>query len=58
MFNVRGGVISVAEGWRAGPGADKGARWDPAELGEVIPGLVAKAAPNVMPDGRTPENGA
>ncbi|GAA4493488.1 SDR family oxidoreductase [Actinoallomurus oryzae] len=56
VFNVRGGVISVAEGWRAGPGADKGARWDPAELGEVIPGLVEKAAPNVMPDGRTPES--
>jgi NAD(P)-dependent dehydrogenase (short-subunit alcohol dehydrogenase family) len=55
VFNVRGGVISVAEGWRAGPGADKGARWDPAELGEIIPGLVEKAAPNVMPDGRTPE---
>lgn len=56
VFNVRGGVISVAEGWRAGPGADKGARWDPAELGEIIPGLVEKAAPNVMPDGRTPES--
>ena len=37
-------MISVAEGWRAGPGADKGARWDPAELGEIIPGLVEKAA--------------
>jgi NAD(P)-dependent dehydrogenase (short-subunit alcohol dehydrogenase family) len=57
VFNVRGGVISVAEGWRAGPGADKGARWDPAELGEIIPGLVEKAAPNVMPDGRTHEDG-
>jgi NAD(P)-dependent dehydrogenase (short-subunit alcohol dehydrogenase family) len=58
VFNVRGGVISVAEGWRAGPGADKGARWDPAELGAVIPDLVEKAAPNVRPDGRTPEDGA
>jgi NAD(P)-dependent dehydrogenase (short-subunit alcohol dehydrogenase family) len=58
VFNARGGVISVAEGWRAGPGADKGARWDPAELGEIVPGLVEKAAPNVMPDGRTPEKGA
>jgi NAD(P)-dependent dehydrogenase (short-subunit alcohol dehydrogenase family) len=57
VFNVRGGVISVAEGWRAGPGADKGARWDPAELGEIIPGLVEKAAPNVLSDGRTPEDG-
>jgi NAD(P)-dependent dehydrogenase (short-subunit alcohol dehydrogenase family) len=57
VFNVRGGVISVAEGWRAGPGSDKGARWEPDELGKVIPELVEKAAPNVMPDGRTPEGG-
>jgi NAD(P)-dependent dehydrogenase (short-subunit alcohol dehydrogenase family) len=46
VFNVRGGEISVAEGWVAGPAVDKGARWDPAELTEVIPDLVAKAAPN------------
>lgn len=55
VFNVRGGEISVAEGWRAGSGTDKGARWEPGELGAVIPDLVAKAAPNVLPDGRTPE---
>src|ERR1700683_2639505 len=30
VFNVQGGNISVAEGWVAGPGASKGARWDPA----------------------------
>jgi NAD(P)-dependent dehydrogenase (short-subunit alcohol dehydrogenase family) len=58
IFNVRGGAISVAEGWRAGPGTDKGARWSPAELGEIVPGLVAKAQPNVLPDGRTPDMGA
>ena len=46
VFNVRGGHVSVAEGWHAGPGVDKGNRWEPAELGTVIPGLVAKAAPN------------
>jgi NAD(P)-dependent dehydrogenase (short-subunit alcohol dehydrogenase family) len=55
VFNVRGGAISVAEGWRAGSGTDKGARWEPGELGAVIPDLVAKAAPNVLPDGRTPD---
>ncbi|GAA5067680.1 NAD(P)-dependent dehydrogenase (short-subunit alcohol dehydrogenase family) [Thermocatellispora tengchongensis] len=54
VFNVRGGMISVAEGWHAGPGADKGARWDPAELGAVIPGLVEKAAPNARQDGVIP----
>ena len=46
VFNVAGGRISVAEGWHAGPGVDKGDRWDPAELGKVVPDLVAKAQPN------------
>jgi NAD(P)-dependent dehydrogenase (short-subunit alcohol dehydrogenase family) len=43
VFNVRGGSISVAEPWHAGPGADKGQRWDPAELGPVVHDLVSKA---------------
>ena len=46
VFNVHGGTISVAEGWVAGPGTSKGDRFDPAELGGIIPDLVAKAAPN------------
>ena len=46
VFDVRGGHVSVAEGWHAGPGVDKGSRWEPGELGTVIPDLVAKAAPN------------
>jgi NAD(P)-dependent dehydrogenase (short-subunit alcohol dehydrogenase family) len=54
VFNVRAGVISVAEGWHAGPGVDKGGRWDPAELGAVIPALVDKAAPNALTNGRIP----
>ena len=33
-------------------GADKGDRWDPAELGKVVPDLVAKAAPNANMGGR------
>ena len=52
VFNVMGGNISVAEGWVAGPGVDKDDRWDPAELGEVIPGLVEKAAPNANMGGK------
>ena len=54
VFNVAGGRISVAEGWSAGPGADKGARWEPAELGSVIPDLVAEAAPNAGMGGQRP----
>jgi NAD(P)-dependent dehydrogenase (short-subunit alcohol dehydrogenase family) len=59
VFNVAGGRISVAEGWHAGPGVDKGDRWDPAELGKVIPDLVEKAAPNAaMSGGRAERRGA
>jgi NAD(P)-dependent dehydrogenase (short-subunit alcohol dehydrogenase family) len=54
VFNVRAGVISVAEGWHAGPGVDKGSRWDPAELGTIIPALVEKAAPNALTNGKIP----
>ena len=52
VFNVQGDHISVAEGWVAGPGADKGDRWDTAELGSVVPDLVARAAPNANMFGR------
>jgi NAD(P)-dependent dehydrogenase (short-subunit alcohol dehydrogenase family) len=44
VFEVAGGAISVAEGWRAGPRVDRGARWDAAELGPVVRKLVAQAA--------------
>ncbi len=46
VFCVDGDRISVAEGWQRGPTAEKGDRWDPAELGAVVPDLVAKARPN------------
>ena len=43
MFEVEGGKIRVAEGWAHGPEIDKGAKWDPAELGPVVADLLAKA---------------
>ncbi len=52
VFVVHGGHLSVAEGWVEGPSADKGDRWDTAELGDVIPGLVERAAPNANMFGR------
>jgi NAD(P)-dependent dehydrogenase (short-subunit alcohol dehydrogenase family) len=52
VFNVKGGSISVAEGWIAGPGVDRDARWEPEELGEVIPSLLAQARPNADATGK------
>lgn len=45
VFEIAGGQINVAEGWRKGPEVDKHDRWDPAELGPVIRDLIAKATP-------------
>ena len=47
VFEVEGGKIRVAEGWARGPEIDKGARWDPAELGPVVADLLGKARPAV-----------
>ncbi|MEV0947618.1 SDR family oxidoreductase [Rhodococcus sp. NPDC049939] len=43
VFEVEGGKITVAEGWRHGPSQDKGARWDPREIGPVVADLLGKA---------------
>jgi NAD(P)-dependent dehydrogenase (short-subunit alcohol dehydrogenase family) len=45
VFEVEAGKISVADGWQHGPEADKGARWEPAEVGPVVADLLAKAPP-------------
>jgi len=47
MFEVEGGIVRVAEGWAHGPQVDKGAQWDPAELGSVVADLLGKARPAV-----------
>jgi NAD(P)-dependent dehydrogenase (short-subunit alcohol dehydrogenase family) len=47
VFEVEGGRVTVAEGWRRGPSADKGSRWAPAELGPVVAELLAAAEPSV-----------
>jgi NAD(P)-dependent dehydrogenase (short-subunit alcohol dehydrogenase family) len=43
VFEVEGGVLSVADGWQHGPRVDKGARWDPAEVGAAVRALLAQA---------------
>lgn len=43
VFEAEAGRITVMEGWRPGPTADKGARWTPAEAGAAAAGLLAAA---------------
>ena len=45
MFEVEAGRISVADGWRKGPEVDKGARWEPDEVGAAVKDLLDKAVP-------------
>ncbi|RBM15586.1 short-chain dehydrogenase [Prauserella sp. PE36] len=43
VFEVEGGQVSLAQGWRHGPAENKGARWQPAELGPVVARLLERA---------------
>src|SRR3954454_18927853 len=45
VFELEGGKVSIADGWQHGPEVDKGARWEPSELGEVVRDLLAKSPP-------------
>ncbi|MGP4042799.1 SDR family oxidoreductase [Streptomyces sp. 2A115] len=43
VFETEGGRITVMEGWRPGPTADKGARWTASEAGDTALKLLAEA---------------
>jgi NAD(P)-dependent dehydrogenase (short-subunit alcohol dehydrogenase family) len=43
VFEVEGGMISVADGWQHGPKVDRGERWDPADVGDAVRKLLAEA---------------
>jgi hypothetical protein len=45
VFEIAGGKLSLADGWRAGPVVDKGARWEPDEIGPAVHDLIAKSVP-------------
>jgi hypothetical protein len=45
VFELAGGKISIADGWRSGPEVDKGARWAPDEVGAAVHELLQKAVP-------------
>jgi NAD(P)-dependent dehydrogenase (short-subunit alcohol dehydrogenase family) len=43
MFEVEGGAISLATGWRHGPRIDRGQRWEPDELDDAVKQLLAES---------------
>lgn len=45
VFEVAGGKLSIADGWRRGPEVDKGARWEPDEIGAAVHELLQKSVP-------------
>jgi NAD(P)-dependent dehydrogenase (short-subunit alcohol dehydrogenase family) len=45
VLEVEGGRICVEEGWRPGPAADIGRRWEPTDVGPAVRTLLAAAAP-------------
>jgi NAD(P)-dependent dehydrogenase (short-subunit alcohol dehydrogenase family) len=42
VFEVEGGKLSIGEGWHTGAIADNKARWNPAELSDVVAGLIER----------------
>ena len=45
VFEVEGGKISIANGWKSTEGVDKGARWEPSEVAGAMDELLAKEEP-------------
>jgi NAD(P)-dependent dehydrogenase (short-subunit alcohol dehydrogenase family) len=45
VFEIEGGLLSVAGGWQHGPQVDKQARWQPSEIGSAVRKLLAQAPP-------------
>ena len=43
VFEVAGGKISVADGWRPGPEVDKGARWQASDVGAAVRDIVGRS---------------
>jgi len=45
VFESQGGRISMCDAWPTDATQDKGARWEPAELGPIVDQLLAQAVP-------------
>jgi NAD(P)-dependent dehydrogenase (short-subunit alcohol dehydrogenase family) len=42
VFELEGGKIMIEDGWREGPAIDKGARWQPTDVGDAVARLLAE----------------
>ena len=51
VFEVEGGRVTVLDGWQRAASADKGSRWEPAELGPVVVDLIDRSPKQVKPYG-------
>jgi hypothetical protein len=45
MFEVEGGKLSIADGWRRGPQLDRQGRWAVDEMGDAVAQLMIQATP-------------
>lgn len=45
VFELEGGKIMLEDGWREGPFVDKGARWNPADVGAAVDELLGRRVP-------------
>jgi len=45
VFEMSGGRLGIAEGWRRGPSRTRDSRWEPDEIGATVTELLAEAAP-------------
>ncbi|MFW0788543.1 SDR family oxidoreductase [Gordonia sp. CPCC 205333] len=43
VFEVEGGTITVLDAWQRAASHDKGSRWEPSELGDVVSELLTKS---------------
>jgi len=45
VFELEGGRITIEDGWDLGPTIEKDERWNPADVGDAVAGLLAKRKP-------------
>jgi hypothetical protein len=56
VFEVGGGHIAVAEGYRHGPGVDSATTWVASELGPLVTKIVSEAYQVPVPGGPRPSS--